>query len=255
MLCILPSCEERLYIDLKTSEPRLVIDASLENMNSCIVYLYFTQGYWDEHLPTPVIDAKVTLSNDLGETEELSKSYDGVYTSSMQGIEGRTYTLTVEVDGKKYSATEFLPYAVPVDRIRTYKFDTGGDVNFFPCIGFIDPRGIENYYYYLLEINGRRLDGVRYDDDKHSDGKFKEKIILFDDDEREDDGLIAGDYVWVELQSICKGAHTFYKTQKPSTGIIPDSNPISNFSGGVLGMFKTYSSSFIEISITEEDLQ
>lgn len=250
----LSSCEEKLLIDLESAEPRLVIDASLGDKRPCVVFLSLTQDYWNQEYPTLVGGGKVTLSDESGDTETLVELEDGYFTSQMMGVPGKTYTLTVELDGEKYVAQEFLPYPVPITDFETYKFDTGGDIYFYPKITYMDPKGAPNYYLYKLELNGRRLQGVNYDSDKNSDGKKKEKIIFFDTEENDDEALRVDDRVWVELQSIGEGAYNFYSTLS-SPGGMPNSNPVSNFSGDVLGMFKTYSTHYVEFTITEEDLQ
>lgn len=253
---VLFSCETAIDLNLKTAEPRLVIDASLGARNPCMVQLSMTKGYWEQDIvPTGVKGAIITLKDNKGNSERLIETTsNGNYASHMLGVVGNTYTLTVEVGEKTYIATEILPDMVPIESIRTYKVDSGGDTYFYPCISYMDPIETENYYLYLLTINNKRLQKVRFEDDKNSNGKRREPILFFDDKENNDNELKVGDYVHVEMQSVSIGAYNFYKTIS-SPGGSQNSNPVSNFSGGVLGMFKTYSSSTIEMTITEEDLQ
>ena len=250
------SCEKEIDLELKSATPRLVIDASISAVSSCNVQLSMTKDYWDQNdLPKGVSGATITIHDSKGNKETLTEvNGNGFYTSNMQGVVAEKYTLTVEVDGEIYTATEELPAAVPIIDIGTYKLDTGGDAYFFPTISFKDPIEVDNYYLYRLTINNHTMQGTQYEDDKNSNGKDRDPILFFDKKENNDEELKLGDHVIVELQSISKGTYTFYKTIS-SPGGAQSGNPIGNFSGNVLGMFKAYSSSTIEMTITEEHLQ
>lgn len=248
------SCEKEINIELKTATPRLVIDAAITEEQPCVVYLKMTQGYWDKEEPETITGATVTLKNDKGNIETLKETKNGTYISEIIGRAEETYTLTIDVDGQIYEATEYLPPVVPIEKIRLFKIDTGNDYHFFPCISYQDPKGIANYYLYRLTINNKPMQETKYEDDKNSDGKYREPIIFFDKDENNEEELKVGDHVKVEMQSVSKGTYKFYETIQ-SPGGSQNSNPVSNFSGNVLGMFKAYTSSFAEMTITDEDLQ
>lgn len=247
------SCETEADINLKTATPRLVIDAMIKEAEICKVSLTLTQGFWDQDKPKTISNAIITLKDSKGNKEVLIEDGNsGNYTSIAKGIIGETYTLCVEVDGEEYQVTEKIPEVVEIESIRTYKIEVGTEVRYFPCITFNDPKGVENYYLYNVFINGRRLLDPHPDDDEYSDGKFREPVLAFNDEENDDKKLEIGDHILVELQSVSKGAHQFYKTIK-SPGGSQNSNPTSNFSGNVLGVFNAYSSSMIEMTVTEED--
>lgn len=245
------SCETEVDLDLKTIEPRLVIDASIGMQTPCHVILSKTQDYDDQSYPTLISGAKVTLTDENGNKDVL-RDLENHYESKMRGVEGRTYTLTVEVDGETYTATDKIPTFVPVDEISLYRLDTGGDEFYFPQITYKDPEGESNYYYYMLSINGKTMQATDFEDDKYTDGKKRERILYFDDKENNDEELKSGDHIVVKMQTLGEGAYTFYNTQSAPGGV-PNSNPVSNFSGDVLGMFKTYCNDYIEMTITEED--
>lgn len=252
LLLIFTSCEKEVDIDLKTAEPRLVIDASITEGDVCKVTLTLTQGFWDQGKPKVVNGAIITLKDSKGNKETLAEiDSNGQYFSTMKGIVKETYTLIVEVDGEEYQAIEYLPPVVPIENIRIYKLDTGNDYHHFPCIAFNDPKGVDNYYLYWLTINNKRMQKPGREDDKNTDGKFREPILFFDKDENNKEELKVGDHVIVEMQSISKGGYDFYNTIE-SPGGSQNSNPKSNFSGNILGMFKAYTSSIAEITVTEE---
>lgn len=255
ILFIFASCEKEVDIDLRTAEPRLVIDASITEADVCKVTLTLTQGFWDQDKPKTVSGAAITLQDSKGNKETLTEiNLSGKYVSTMKGVAKETYTLIIEVNGQEYEATEYLPPVVPIESIRIYKLDAGNDYHYYPCIAFNDPKGVENYYLYWLTINNKKMQKPGKEDDKNSDGKFREPILFFDKDENNKEELKAGDHVIVEMQSISKGTYDFYNSIE-SPGGSQNSNPKSNFSGNVLGMFKAYTSSIAEITVTEEDMK
>lgn len=248
------SCETEVSIDLKTAKPRLVIDAAITEMQPCIVKLKMTQDYWDKEPPEMKSGAIITLKDNNGNMETLVETVEGTYVSQLLGVPKEIYTLTINVDGEVYEAKEYLPPVVPIEKIRIYKIDAGSDYHYYPCISYNDPKGVDNYYLYRLAINSKMMQNTRYEDDKNSDGKFREPILAFDKDENGKEELKAGDHVKVEMQSVSKGSYRFYETIQ-SPGGSQNSNPVSNFSGNVLGLFKAYTSSIAEMTIAEEDLQ
>lgn len=243
------SCETQVDLALNTAEPRLVIDASIGFQQPCRVILSKTQDYWDQNPPTFIGGAKVVLSTEDGHEEELV-DLGNVYVSKVKGMIGKSYTLTVEVDGEAYQATDKIPTFVPIDSIYLYRLNTGADVYYYPQIAFKDPKGEKNYYYQILSINGSAMQDTNFEDDKNSEGLTMTTILYFDDTENNDEELKPGDMISVEMQTLGEGAYTFYNTIS-SPGGAANSNPVSNFSGDVLGVFKTYSSSFSDITLKE----
>ena len=143
------SCEKEVQVDLPVTEPKLVVEGTIEQGKPPIVILTRTQSYF---APTDlgsianmfVKDAVITVSDGSTTVEllELSSALlpetliDSVaevtgidptllaqaditvYTlldSSMNGVIGRTYTLNVSGDGKTCSAVTKIPNVVPWD--------------------------------------------------------------------------------------------------------------------------------------------
>lgn len=245
------SCETEVDLALDTVEPRLVIDASIGFQQPCRVILSKTQDYWDQNSPTFIGGAKIILSDEEGNEEELVDLGD-VYVSKMIGMIGKSYTLTIEVEEEVYQATDKIPTFVPIDSIYLYRLDMGAEVYYYPQIAFDDPKAEKNYYYQILSINGNAMQETNVEDDKYSDGLTMRTILYFDNEENNDEELKPKDVISVEMQTLGEGAYTFYNTIS-SPGGVANSNPVSNFSGDVLGMFKTYSSSFIDITLEDSD--
>lgn len=247
------SCEKEVMIDLQTIEPRLVIDASIGHMEPCVVRLTLTQDYWDQNPPKGVRGAIVTLKDKTGNVEVLMNSgEEGVYISTIKGKIGETYTLTVEVEDEVYEATDQIPTMVPIDSAKLYKLDIAGDSYFYPIIWVTDPAEEENYYLYSFSINGNQtLQNKQVMSDKYYDGLVIDFLIMFDKENNDDKELAVGDELEISLQSIGKGAYTYYNTLNPPGGVAT-SNPESNFTGDVLGVFRTYSLDVV-IKVLDED--
>lgn len=249
-LTFLVSCEKEVDIELHSVEPRLVIDASLGYLEPCRVQLTETKDYWDQTLPELISGATITLSDNLGHKETLVE-LDDVYISKTMGLKGRTYTLTVELDGEVYEATDSIPTFVPIDSIYLYQMDTGGDVHHLPCVSYRDPKGEPNYYLFILSINDNTIQETKVESDKNSDGLLNESIIFYDKEDNNDEKIKVGDVINIRMQMIGKGAFKFYDTLK-SPGGMSGSNPTGNFSGNALGMFKTYMETDKTVTLTEE---
>ncbi len=97
MSIALLSCEKVIDIDLKNSEPQIVIDGTVNDRpGPYTVKISKTGDYYKPSSFPAVAGADVTISDNAGNTETLSEVTDGIYqTLYIQGIPSRTYTLKV----------------------------------------------------------------------------------------------------------------------------------------------------------------
>lgn len=249
------SCEKIVDLDLRTIDPRLVIDATMQEGNPCIVYLNLTQDYYNNEKSPTVSGGIITLSDDTGNTETLVEIVPGVYTSQeMIGMSNETYTLNVSVKGKTYTAKSTLMETVPIDSLYTYNIEIGKEHFYSPAIIFQDPVGAENYYYSKVFVNGRRLSTVYLSNDEYKNGKIMNDVLFYDRADNNDDDLEIGDEIKVEMRTIDKGAYDYLLSMSYSVAAGGATNPISNFSGGVLGWFSAYGLSTREMVIAEDNI-
>lgn len=248
------SCEKDVNITLNPTEPKLVIDASIQAGGMCLVNLTKSKDLLDNTPYQVVKGAIVTLTDEKGGNEILKEIVGGVYASEkIKGIIGVKYTLDINVDGKSHIGSSTIPPVVPIDSIYIYDIPLGSDSWYSPCIVYDDPANVPNYYYSTIFLNGAQLRSVYIYDDQYRDGLKKiEKILYYDYADNDDEDLKVGDHIMVEMQSIDKESYDYYKVVWHSA--MGGSNPISRFTGDVLGNFKAYSSSVIEMEFTEDSI-
>jgi len=125
---LLLACVPEPSLDQSTYEPRLVIDGSIESGGFPRVVLSNSASYFMNIDSANIRDlivstAKVTVSD--GATEEILtlKRDDNFFPpylyqgTSLKGEVGKTYTLTVEVKGKRYTASTTIPPPPKFDKL------------------------------------------------------------------------------------------------------------------------------------------
>lgn len=166
-LFTLTSCEDVIDVDLNTTAPKLVIDASIKWQKGTIgneqtIKLSTTTGYYENTIPA-VTGAIVFI------TDSNSIQYDfnedigtGNYIcTNFNPIIDETYILTVIHDGQTYTATETLISSPTIDSVAQNNEGgfTGEDIEvkfFFQDNGLIDN-------FYLVQFNTSFLSLPEYD--------------------------------------------------------------------------------------------
>ncbi|GAB6011738.1 DUF4249 domain-containing protein [Viscerimonas tarda] len=246
-LMLFSSCKKEIELDLRSVESHLTIEGTIPFDSLAKVSLTKTKDFFSDNSYSPVTGAIVTLSDDAGNTDILSLKPSGLYESEViTGVEGRTYHLRVELDGKAYTATSTMPYAVPIDSVSMFYVPAFGEA--FPTVHFIDPKGIDNYYRYIFHINGKKMPGVDVSSDEDRDGKMISRILPYDEEYNDKKKIEQGDKIFIEVQFIDEGAHKFFRSLARMG--MSQANPISNIEGGALGYFSAYS--FYQTSVMAE---
>ena len=252
---MISSCsEEVITVDLKGVESKIVIEGILADQGEpCTVKISQSGDFYIPSVFPPVTGATVTLRDSEGNMETLAEGEPGLYSgTSLRGVEGRTYTLTVEAGEKTYEAVSTLMKAVEIDSL-TYYFEDDPEVYnedyedveegyVFAC-HFTYPDIEGNYYRIRLTHNGELLQDMFlvadwYDAGDHVEYDFS-GMYLFEKDDR----------MKVELLSIDEAGYDYFSTLSdvlltentgPLFSSVPD-NPVTNFTNGALGYFAAYS--------------
>ncbi len=167
------SCEDVINLNLETAEPRLVIDASLNWIDTTngeiqFIKLSLTAPYYDNNFP-PASGATVTVTdlnnNTFNFLEEVGNT--GIYRNdAFIPVINNTYNLTIVYNEETYAATETLIPVVPIDFVEQ-KNNGGFSGNETEIKAYYtDPANIKNYYLFeFISINNNALNLEVYDDE------------------------------------------------------------------------------------------
>lgn len=244
------SCEKVIDVDLNNANPKPVFEAYMENDSTCYVKATWTSSYYDNS-PSPIIsNATISISDQNGNVENLAYIGNGIYRgNSVIGTIGRTYTLSVNLDGNNYTASSYMNPLTPIDSFSILPasgFFGGGGQNqppkFFVFVNYTDSVNYQNFYAVQTNYNdtlGKAVTDYRIADDALSDGISTRSFTSFYRFE-------SGDTVSVQLASIDYATHLYFKTLEDAISgagfaSAAPANPTTNFSGGALGYFGAWS--------------
>ncbi len=241
---LLASCEQIIDLDYKSNQSGIVIEGNITNApGPYVVKITQSIDLKDTGAYPTVDDAIVTISDDAGNSETLTPQGKGIYhTSALTGIEGRTYTLTVQAEGETYTSQSTLPQRVPFESIKVEEITMGGDLEYNLIPVYHDPAEKGNNYRFVLTVNGQLINMHLVLNDDVKNGVVNTLKLEVNDDDLK---LKSGDVVSVEMQCIDKAVASFYTTlalmgdSGPGGGTTPN-NPPSNISNGALGVFSAH---------------
>ncbi len=244
----LVSCEREIDIDLNSSHPRFVIEASLSDdpIDSCLVLISKTLNF-NQSIAYPLVNnALVTITDNTNSVvHTLLLIRPGVYyNSDLIGVTGHRYSLNILIDNEQFTSVSVMPYRVLLDAIyedSTFVNGGGAPPGRKPSIpiflNFTDLKNSANYYQIAVTRNDTILKNVEMRDDQVFNGIRNERPIPIE--------AFKNDRLVVDLQCLDKSAFIFFfglaanLQQRSAT----PSNPASNISNGALGYFKVHTSS------------
>lgn len=202
------SCEEPIDLRLNTSEPQLVIDASINwvkgsSGNIQEIKLSLTAPYYDLNTP-PANNASVVIYNTNNEVYNfIEDGTSGVYrNNNFIPIINAHYTLEIIYNGEVYSATEILKSVSPIEYVEQ-KNDGGfsGTETELKAY-YTDPENVENYYLFEFQNNFTALPSLEVYKDEFTDGN---QIFGFYTEE----DLTTGDEVIIRNIGISKAYYNY----------------------------------------------
>ena len=228
-LLFLFACEERVNINTQASPPRLVIYGYITtDTTQQAISITRSTGYFVTTKPEGIPNAKVSISCD-GLVYELKESSTepGVYLSSpdVYGIQGKTYTLHASVDfngdgnQEEYEATSYLPFPATLDSAAVVPLPALNDHLQVIVWGNL-PDESSGYYSFHLFRNGKALNdslrGFQIVRDDYIDTKkiTALPVFLLDPKDSENDNILPGDTVTVQVESITPEYATFIENAR-----------------------------------------
>ncbi|MDY2587698.1 DUF4249 domain-containing protein [Winogradskyella aquimaris] len=204
----LTNCEDVIDVDLNTSEPRLVIDASINWLkntpgNQQSIRLSLTAPFFNDTVP-PANNAIVTISDSDNNTFSFIEEADtGIYRNdSFIPVIDETYTLTILYNGETYTATETLKPVVSIDFVEQNNEGgfSGEDIELKAF--YTDPANEENYYFFEFISDIAVTPTLEVYEDRFTDGN---QIFGFYTEE----DLESGDVVTIRNYGISEQFYDF----------------------------------------------
>jgi len=251
VLLLVSACQKVIDLKLDNSAPQLVIEGNLtDQIGAQVVTISKSVSFSAADNFPPVSGATVSISDSTGIPNTLTETVPGTYVIfPYQGFYGRTYTLTVKVNGITYKASSTMPLPVQLDSLTAKEDDLGKKDLRTIVVNYQDPPKVPNQYRFVLTINQNEVNTIFTNDDSFTDGRYvREELFQTGTD------IHHGDTARVEMQCIDKNVYKYWfslsqqQNNGPGGGITP-SNPPSNFNNGALGYFSAHTVSNAAITI------
>ena len=251
ILLLALSCEEVIDIDLRYTDPVLVVEAIISKDSVCSVQLTRTAEYFSPEEAEFVEDAVITIS-DGNLSEELVYKGKGYYKgSSVTGLEGSTYEIEIQQGGRTYKGTSSMPGEAEIISVHYSRstevsiLNPSGDTVYTISCSFFDDPGIENYYMITFVAQDELLEERFFlmTENTANGGSFDKTgdIINF-----AESIFCQGGEAEVRLYAIDKPVYDYYMQLDDilfwKRRYIPPVpyNPESNISNGALGYFAAW---------------
>ncbi len=274
---VLSGCEKDISFKLIEEEPKLVVEATIENGQPPVVALsrslnYFSKISADILANSFVHGAEITVSNGV-KTHKLKEYavpvasgyklyYYSIDSSNLStaftGELNKQYSLRIVSEGKEYTATTTIPRITKrIDSLWWKAAPPQADSNLaVVMVKATDPPGFGDYIRYFTKRNSEPMypainsvyddlfvDGTTYE--LQVDPGLDRNAKLTDDDHF----FKKGDTVVFKLSNIDKATFDFWRTMEFSYQSVgnPFSTPtkvLSNINGNALGYFGGYASQY-----------
>lgn len=266
------ACEKEITLDLPEEASKIVVEAWIEQGLPASVIITKTAPYFSpidsSTLSGSVVsNAVVKLSDGIAQ-EQLAFTIDPNFFpflmykgSAITGEVGKTYYLTIEVEGYTFTAETTIPPLRAFDSVW-FKLDPGKDsAGLVYAQGTDDGSGL-NYYRVFTKRTGRDFSFVPIYgsvwDDKFFQGQtftaqlyrgLSSNIMNPDADDKHFGHYLIGDTVITRLCTIDYNNYLFWRAAESE--IYSGGNPFSsttsipsNIAGGALGTFTGYGATY-----------
>lgn len=254
-LCLcLSSCKKIISINTDNAEAQMVIEANItDKLADQQIRITKSVGYSDQSLYPKVSGASVTVTDSKGVNYVFTEKEPGLYINRMRGVPGLTYNLKVNAESKSYTASSTMPLAVKLDSVGVISNSFFGKERKTAAAYLVDPALDANYYHFYLYVNGTLSNRIYVNDDRLTNGNKLRLQLYYEKNDDDDDGLLTGDKVSVEMECIDVNIFKYWYALSQQSGRGPNqgttpSNPTSNISNNALGYFSAHT--YQKISIT-----
>jgi len=235
------SCEEVIELDLKTTGPKLVIEAHFtDSLQIQTVNVNKSVNFEADNKMTPVSGAVVILTSDIGVIASYLEVKPGHYATinPVKGVAGIKYTLTVVENNKTYIAVSQMPNPVKIESLGQTELTFFGTTNKFVQLFYSDLAGVPNFYNNRIYVNGVKRNQFFLESDRFNDGKRVVNTLF-----NQEPDLVTGDKVKVEFLGIDEKVYRYLFSIAQISGEggppVSPADPDTNFSNGALGYFSS----------------
>jgi hypothetical protein len=238
------SCEDVIEVDLNDATPELLIEANVSDTTGpYTVRVSMTVGFNQVNNFQGVDGAFITLSDNNGLTDTLTQVSNGIYTThNLRGSINSSYSMFAIVNEKQYSSLSQMPSKTNLDSLYTTTNGGGGfgNSNKIKVVPkYRDPVGVNNFYRFILYINGVQTDDVFVQSDKNRDGQvFNQPLVSRTT-------INPGDFISIDMQCIDENVYKYFNSLARNfrRGLNQSQTPVnppSNITGGKLGYFNAH---------------
>jgi len=267
IIALLNSCTEVIDLPLDDGEIKLVVEGTITTDTTAhTIFLSQTTKYYYDKYPPPVTKARVVI-DDGEKTFALTERRAGVYQTenNFYGVEGKTYTLKIELENplngfKEFSASAYMNYAVKLDMAKAEFRQSFIEQGMWEVkLWLQDPPTTDFYRIELLRNNAVITSNIGKwitSDDVFFNGQYLSgTTIAFLSQNRESEKLVSGDVLGVKLFRISREYYNFIedvKTELRGSNPLfsgPGANVRGNISNGAIGFFTAYPVSRVSYKI------
>jgi hypothetical protein len=245
---LLASCQKVINVDIKNAIPQIVIEANMANDSSAaIVNISRTINFSQSNKFEGVSNAMVSITDDAGVVTNLSATANGIYKSiPTKFAPEKTYHLKVIIDNKTYESISTMPSVVKLDTILSLPNTFGKGVILVPS--YLDPKGVKNYYRFLITLNDTLRNDLFISDDQFNDGLFAQQPLFVRGGSGGGSEILLGAKANVEMRCITAAEYLYWFSLQQNEQSTP-ANPTNNISGGALGYFSAHATNSKSIII------
>lgn len=240
---VLTGCEKEIDIDYHEAERLYVAEATVTSGGTQVRLTTTRPVTVNSPAGTYVDGATVVVSIDgLPIESTLTYKGKGIYESPVVAMEGSTYHLDIDIDGQHYTSSSTVMTPPQLNSMRFVWKKMMTERMLFIDLRLQDTPNENNYYFMHLYRNDV---GYRWAVMRDSENPGAELSQLFTcsteramNDGSDADALREGDEIRLEIRSIDKASYDyFYSLQLAASS---NTNPLPNFTGGMLGYFSAF---------------
>jgi len=241
ILLAVGSCKRVIDLDLANESGKLVIEANVTDTAGQQVILSRNVQFTSPNVYPAVTGAAVLIKDADGNQYPLTEGPAGTYSNPFTGESGKSYSLSVAIDGKTYTAQSTMPQAVKLDSITDKNdiFDASNGKKII-TVHFQDPINETNQYRFVLFVNRIQVKSIFAFDDEFVNGKHVDLDLP-----QPDTDIHVGDTVMVQMQCIDKPVYKYWYTLSQQQinnpgGQVAPANPPTNILPITLGYFSAH---------------